>query len=410
MVNDDVISMPDKWEYPWYAAWDLAFHCVALAAVDSRLRQAAARPDAARALPAPERPDPGLRVELRRREPARARLGDALHLPQREGSRRGSGDLDFLKRAFQKLLVNFTWWVNRKDPHRQERLRGRLPRPRQHRRLRPQRAAADRRLRSSRPTAPPGWRSSARTCCEIALELALRRSHLRGHGAQVRRALPLDRRPRWTASASSTTRCGTRRTASSTTCCACPTAARRGSRCARWSACCRCARPPSSRSDFASRFPRVVEGAERFLERYPELLEHVARPDELGRARPAPARRPRPRQAAPASWRACSTRTSSSSPHGIRSLSRYHLEHPFVFRVRRSGLPRRVPAGRVELGAVRRQLELARADLVPDQRPDHPRAAAVLLVLRRRLHRRVPDRLGQDDDRCSRSRARSPTG
>ena len=68
MVNADVISMPDKWEYPWYAAWDLAFHTIALSDVD--------RPDFAKnssslmlreIVPAPERADPGLRVELRRR-------------------------------------------------------------------------------------------------------------------------------------------------------------------------------------------------------------------------------------------------------------------------------------------------------------------------------------------------------
>ena len=85
-----VISMPDKWEYPWFAAWDLAFHAVSLAFVDPRFRQGAALDAALRAVPAPERPDPRLRVGVLRREPAGARLGGLARLqhgphPQRKG-------------------------------------------------------------------------------------------------------------------------------------------------------------------------------------------------------------------------------------------------------------------------------------------------------------------------------------
>jgi hypothetical protein len=78
MINDHVISMPDKWEYPWYAAWDLAFHAIALSPVDVDFAKEAARADAPRGLSASQRPDPGLRVELQRREPAGARLGHDL--------------------------------------------------------------------------------------------------------------------------------------------------------------------------------------------------------------------------------------------------------------------------------------------------------------------------------------------
>ena len=80
MVNADVVSMPDKWEYPWYAAWDLAFHVARPEHGGSGPGQepAAARPAAE--LHAPERPDPRLRVELRRRQPARARLGLLVRL------------------------------------------------------------------------------------------------------------------------------------------------------------------------------------------------------------------------------------------------------------------------------------------------------------------------------------------
>jgi hypothetical protein len=86
MVNESIISMPDKWEYPWYAAWDLAFHTIALNMVDPDFAREPARPDAERPVPAPERPDPGLRVELRRREPAGPRLRDPLQLRSGEAA------------------------------------------------------------------------------------------------------------------------------------------------------------------------------------------------------------------------------------------------------------------------------------------------------------------------------------
>ena len=89
MYNGDVISMPDKWEYPWYAAWDLAFHVLALTLVDPDFGKQQLQLDAPRAVHAPQRPDPGLRVELRRRQPAGACLVHHLHLPPGEGAGRG---------------------------------------------------------------------------------------------------------------------------------------------------------------------------------------------------------------------------------------------------------------------------------------------------------------------------------
>ncbi len=115
MYNDDVISMPDKWEYPWYAAWDLSFHMIPFSLID---------PDFAKS-----------QLDLMLREdylhpngqiPAYEwNFGDVnppVHAwatweiytldRQRNG---GKGDINFLKYAFSKLLINFTWWVNRKD-------------------------------------------------------------------------------------------------------------------------------------------------------------------------------------------------------------------------------------------------------------------------------------------------------
>jgi hypothetical protein len=114
MLNDDVISMPDKWEYPWYAAWDLAFHAVALSGVD---------PDFAKhqlnlllkprflhsngQLPAYEWNFSDVNPPVH--------AWATLFQYRMEQAKRGKGDVEFLKRAFGKLLINFTWWVNRKD-------------------------------------------------------------------------------------------------------------------------------------------------------------------------------------------------------------------------------------------------------------------------------------------------------
>ena len=141
-------------------------------------------------------------------------------------ARRGSGDLEWLERAFHKLLLNFTWWVNRKDRSGQQRVRRRVPRARQHRRVRSQLAAADRRL--------PG------TGGRHGLDGALLPEHARDLGGAGAGASPPT--PTCASSSSSTTSgsrrrwfmpattsgCGTRRTGSSTTCSGCRTAAPSG--------------------------------------------------------------------------------------------------------------------------------------------------------------------------------------
>jgi mannosylglycerate hydrolase MGH1-like protein len=112
--NMDVIAMPDKWEYPWYAAWDLAFHCVTMAPVDPDfakrqliliLREWYMHPNGQ--LPAYEWAFDDVNP------PVHAWAAWRVYDIDRE--LRGSGDVAFLKRIFHKLLLNFTWWVNRKD-------------------------------------------------------------------------------------------------------------------------------------------------------------------------------------------------------------------------------------------------------------------------------------------------------
>jgi hypothetical protein len=114
LFNADVISMPDKWEYPWYAAWDLAFHCLPLALVDSdfakdqltlMLREWYMHPNGQ--LPAYEWAFGDVNPPVH--------AWAAWRVYKIEKKRRGVGDREFLERVFHKLLLNFTWWVNRKD-------------------------------------------------------------------------------------------------------------------------------------------------------------------------------------------------------------------------------------------------------------------------------------------------------
>jgi hypothetical protein len=115
MHNADIISMPDKWEYPWYAAWDLAFHVLALTLVDEdfgkrqldlMLRADYLHPNGQ--LPAYEWNFGDVNPPVQ--------AWATMFTYRLEKARRGQGDLEWLERSFQNLLLNFTWWVNRKDP------------------------------------------------------------------------------------------------------------------------------------------------------------------------------------------------------------------------------------------------------------------------------------------------------
>lgn len=114
LYNSDVLSVPDKWEYPWYASWDLAFHCLPLALVDSEfaksqlvlmLREWYLHPNGQ--LPAYEWNFADVNPPVH--------AWAAWRVYKMEQKRRGAADRKFLERVFHKLLLNFTWWVNRKD-------------------------------------------------------------------------------------------------------------------------------------------------------------------------------------------------------------------------------------------------------------------------------------------------------
>jgi hypothetical protein len=114
LYNSDIISMPDKWEYPWYAAWDLAFHCIPLALVDAEfakrqlillLREWYMHPNGQ--IPAYEWAFGDVNPPVH--------AWAALRVYRIEARRTGKPDRAFLEKVFHKLLLNFTWWVNRKD-------------------------------------------------------------------------------------------------------------------------------------------------------------------------------------------------------------------------------------------------------------------------------------------------------
>ncbi len=116
LKNQDIIAMPDKWEYPWYAAWDMAFHCIPMALVDPLfaknqllllMREWYMKPDGQ--LPAYEWNFSDVNPPVH--------AWAAMLVYRIELEKTGKGDIIFLKRIFQKLLINFTWWINRKDPN-----------------------------------------------------------------------------------------------------------------------------------------------------------------------------------------------------------------------------------------------------------------------------------------------------
>jgi Glycosyl hydrolase family 63 C-terminal domain len=114
IYNADVISMPDKWEYPWYASWDLAFHCVALSLLDSEFAKEQLALMVREWYMHPNGQLPAYEWALGDVNPP-VHAWAAWRVYQIEKKRRGTGDRTFLERIFHKLLLNFTWWVNRKD-------------------------------------------------------------------------------------------------------------------------------------------------------------------------------------------------------------------------------------------------------------------------------------------------------
>jgi hypothetical protein len=114
MYNGDVISMPDKWEYPWYAAWDLAFHVIALTMVDVDFGKQQLQLMLRERYLHPNGQIPAYEWNFGDVNPP-VHAWSTIFTYRLDKMQRGQGDLKWLKSCFQKLLLNFTWWVNRKD-------------------------------------------------------------------------------------------------------------------------------------------------------------------------------------------------------------------------------------------------------------------------------------------------------
>ena len=114
LKNQDIISMPDKWEYPWYASWDTAFHCIALANIDPGFAKHQLILLMREWFMNPEGQMPAYEWNFSDVNPP-VHAFATFEVYKIEKEKTGQGDILFLKRVFQKLIINFTWWVNRKD-------------------------------------------------------------------------------------------------------------------------------------------------------------------------------------------------------------------------------------------------------------------------------------------------------
>ena len=404
MRNDDIISMPDKWEYPWYAAWDLAFHAVALTRVD---------PDFAKHQ---------LNLMLKPRyQHANGQVpayewnfGDVnppvhawatLYQFRIEQAMRGKGDVEFLKRAFGKLLVNFTWWVNRKDRLGKSVFEGgflgldnigifdrsaELP--------------TGGHLEQADGTA---WMAMyCQNMFEIAIELAAHdpsyddlAHKFAEHFLWIAAALnKVGHDGMWDEADGfyydvlrlpdgSAARLKVRSLVGLLPLCATTVI------------------EPRQRAHL----PQIGEWLQKRFSHIPELLAgiHPVGPEHTG----------------------CGGRTIAAlvdsgrlrrilsrmldereflGPYGIRSVSRSHEQDPYVVRVGGQGVPGLLSAGRVRQRDVRRELQLARPRVVPDEHPPDSRAARVLCLLRRCLQSGVPHRLRQADDALRGGQRESP--
>jgi len=114
LANFDIISMPDKWEYPWYASWDLSFHCISLAMIDSDFAKRQLNLMTREWYMHPNGQIPAYEWNFSDVNPP-VMPWAVWRVYKIDGKYRGKLDRDFLEGVFHKLLLNFTWWVNRKD-------------------------------------------------------------------------------------------------------------------------------------------------------------------------------------------------------------------------------------------------------------------------------------------------------
>ena len=329
MLNQDIISMPDKWEYPWYAAWDLAFHTLPLAIVDPDFAKEQIQLMLHALYLHPNGQMPAYEWNFSDVNPP-VHAFATLFLTRTEQALHGKADVDFLKTTFRKLLLNFTWWVNRKDRFGKNVFEGGFlgldnigvfdrsaPLP------------TGGHLEQADGTA---WMALfSQNMLELAFELTLHDPTYEDmimkfaeHFYYIAAAMNQPGR----------TGCGTRRTVSTTTCYGSRTAARRGSRCAPWWDSFPCARQQSSRLVPESAFREQWRSFKARLRRMPELLKtmHPTGPGHFGVAERgilALVNQERLRRILTKML----DENEFLSPYGIRSLSKFHEQHPYVFHV-----------------------------------------------------------------------------
>jgi hypothetical protein len=220
MENDDIISMPDKWEYPWYAAWDLAFHMLAFQTMDPDFAKAQLDLILRNDYLHPNGQMPAYEWNFGDvNPPVHAYATMQIYLTDKERNN-GEGDIQFLFYAFSKLLVNFTWWLNRKDRSGNNVFEGGF--------LGLDNIGV---FDRSSPLPTGGYLEQAdgtawmvffsQQMLRIAVELALYYPPFEEFVVKFFEQ-PCGSPGRWTAWANIMTRCGTRRTVSSTTCFVCP--------------------------------------------------------------------------------------------------------------------------------------------------------------------------------------------
>ena len=361
MVNADIISMPDKWEYPWYAAWDLAFHTVALAIVDLDFAKDQLELMLDERYLHPNGQMPAYEWNFSDVNPP-VHAWALMRVYTIERALRGEGDIAFLKDAFHKLLLNFTWWINRKDPDGKDLFGGGFlgldnigvfdrsaPLP------------TGGHIEQSDGTAWMAFYSL--TMLQIALELALHdptyqsmASKFFEHFLWIYNAMdPLGERgdSLWDEEDGffydvlrlpdgQATRLKVRSLVGLLPLAACTVL-----------------------------LPDQIQRLPEFMERVYWLNEH--RPKLVGSIPTLSDPGPNNRRLLAVLDESKLRRTLATmldeseflSPYGIRSISQIHREHPYVLRCGRRRIPRRLPAGRIQQRYVWRQLQLARPDLVP---------------------------------------------
>ena len=394
MVNEHVISMPDKWEYPWYAAWDLAFHTMALRTVDVDFAKEQLDLMLQEFFLHPTGQIPAYEWNFSDVNPP-VHAWATIFLYRMEQALRGEGDIEFLKRSFAKLMLNFSWWVNRKDRFGKNVFEGGF--------LGLDNIGV---FDRSAPLPTGGYLEQAdgtawmtlfgQNMAEIAIELAAHdpfyedmvikfADHLLWISRAMNQTGPdgmwdeedgfyydVLRLPDGTAR-----RLKVRSMVGLLPMCATTVI------------------EPWQRE----RVPRANQVLNERLTRMPELRDsiHPTGPGHLGYAERGIAAVVNPERLRRILSRMLDEK-EFLSPYGIRSLSRYHLEHPLRSRCRRAGIPGDLRAGGIRFRNVRRQLQLARSDLDAGQCADHSRPADVLSVLRRQLQDRMPNWIGQHDE------------